>query len=170
MLLDHATTSGFYSLSGPQDFVLDVLPIQTAIQRLDPNLRIVWNPHAYLVRPHALDDYGQAIPAQYAERWQVVTTGRRDGQPTIVHTLGDELGPDKPYRAVGWWLVDFLQMWDRANVAAVQRLGDLMAMNDRLDAAAREASEAQAQDDVDRFGVDVLRDKKYPGCGADFTP
>lgn len=168
--LDAQALDGRFAASAPQNMELDVRPIERAIQQqVDARLRIVWHPHAYHAQPGRFDAFGKPIPPRTEGRWQVVIPGRRDGALTVIHTLGAEIGPDHPYRPVGWWLLDFLREWDMANADALRRRAAVLAQNDQLDAAARAASEAQADEATHRYAANVLKDRAYPGIGADFS-
>lgn len=172
MLLDHQTAEGAFNASSacPQDFAQDVQPIQDALQAsLDAGLLILWNPVARLCRPGSYDVYGHAIPATYEGRWQVGKVGALDGEFTVIHTLGSELGPDRPYRAVGWWLVDFLREWDTKNVETIKKIQATLAANDALDAARQSAQEQQQEEDTHRYAVDRLGMQQWIGRGAHFT-
>lgn len=105
-------------------------PIEQACRLLDDRIRLVWNPIAYLARPGAFDAFGVAIPPAYEGRYQVVVPGSLDGELVALHTLGNELGPHKPYRAVGPWLVEFLQQWDTQNVHQAAAMQQAVAESD----------------------------------------
>lgn len=132
---------GTYNASAPQSWVDEVAPIEQACRLLDDRIRIVWNPIAYLARPGVFDALGTAIPPLYEGRYQVVVPGTLDGELVALHTLGSELGPHKPYRAVGPWLVEFLQRWDTQNVHQAEAMRQAVAESD---AANRRAEESLA--------------------------
>lgn len=146
---------GTYNASAPQSWREEVAPIEQACQLLDDRIRIVWNPIAYLARPGAFDAHGIAIPAVYEGRYQVVVPGALDGELVALHTLGNELGPHKPYRAVGPWLVDFLQQWDTQNVHQAEAMRQIIAESDESNRRAEEHVAAMRQYQLRK----MLRDK-----------
>ena len=146
---------GTYNASAPQDWAQEVAPIEQACRLLDDRIRIVWNPIAYLARPGAFDAHGKTIPPLYEGRYQVVVPGALDGQLVALHTLGNELGPHKPYRAVGPWLIEFLQRWDTQNVHHAEAMRTAIAESDAANRRAEDAAAALRKYQLRK----LLRDK-----------
>lgn len=158
MIPDSHALRGAYntSASAPQDFDTEVRPVERALQGIDPNLRIVWNPKAFLARPGHYDAEGRPVPPTYDGRWHVVIQGKLDGVDTVVYTLGSEDGSQKPYKPVGPWLVDYMREWDTANVHRMAALRKLQDEEVSIQSAlAQHAHDARAEAAA-RFSTDVL--------------
>lgn len=92
----------------------EIDPVETAIrQQIDDLLRVRWNPRSTVTRPGAYDVYGLPIPPQYEGRWEVVRPVQ--GELAVIYQVRWDGDGGEAYRAVGWWLLDFLKKWDRAN-------------------------------------------------------
>ena len=139
--------------------------IERELRRLDDDLRIKWEPKAVLVRHGSYDALGQLRDPIYDGRWAIVKRAdpnrtamwREDGLVTYVtqpQTFGSgtrkihAMTADGPYAPIGWWLVEHMQSWDRANREYLNAKfrEDLDAMNERNDAAqltAREGEEVE---------------------------
>lgn len=119
-----------------------------------PDLRLVWNPQAFLATPGSYDVYGNAMPPRYEGRYQVVVKGILDGEDTVVHTLGTETDPKKPYRAPGPWLIEFMAEWDAANLCFAE---SMRKMYDQAEAEARTAQtrkDEEAEEETHRFAAE----------------
>jgi hypothetical protein len=102
-------------MDAPQS-TLEIAPIEQALRLLDDQLRIVWNPMCVASRPGYIDATGKVSPPVYDGRWEIVRLqGHIDPNPVVVWIWGTELGPDRPYRAVDWSLVEFMRQWDASN-------------------------------------------------------
>lgn len=139
----------------------DVKPIETALRALDPCLSLVWNPTAYLACPGSFDAYGKPLPARHEGRWQVrrITLGKDE----CIYTVCFDGEQQKAYRAVGWWLVDFMQRWDAANVRAVQELHRLQAEDEKREADRQAQNEAQRNEAADRRAFDWSGKELFSG-------
>lgn len=118
----------------------DVEPIELAIRReIDDALRIRWNPRSYVTRPGAFDAYGNPIGPRYEGRWEVVKPV--DGVDAVIYQLRFDGDGGEAYRAVGWWLLDFLRKWDRANRFYVEELQRMYGEDAEAERAAATATE-----------------------------
>jgi hypothetical protein len=156
MVTDAQVLQGFYNLSAPQDWESEIKPVEKELQFLDRNLRIIWNPKAFLARPGKYDVSGNAVPPTYEGRYQVVVTGKSDGIDTVVWTVATDDVTERKYRPVGPWLVEFMKRWDAENVhrmeAMKQLIDEQMAVQEALTIAAHE----RRQEESNRFATDVL--------------
>lgn len=120
----------------------EIDPIETAIrEQIDDQLRLRWNPRSFVTRPGAFDAYGLPIPPQHEGRWEVVRPlPGLEGEPAVIYQVRYDGDGNEAYRAVGWWLLDFLRKWDRQN----QHWMDEMK---RMYAADEAAERAEANDD-----------------------
>lgn len=149
--------TGMYNGAAPQDWATEVAPVERQLRdTLDASLRIVWNPKAFLSRVGSYDAEGRAIPPLYEGRYQVVIPGKLDGVDTVVHTLGAEEGPHKPYKPVGEWLVTFMREWDTANVHQMEAMQRMQRESDALESALAIAAAERRQESNARFATDVL--------------
>lgn len=143
----------------------DVLPVETDLRRLDDRLRIVWNPSAFLACPGSFDASGNAIPARYDGRWQVIILNG-DPIPPIIYTLAEEGAGRKAYRPVGSWLVAFMQQWDTANVHRAHAIAAMQAAEAQAKHAAEQASRETVLAGVDEHAYRFSGREVFPG----FTP
>lgn len=142
--------------------------IERELQRMDARLAIQWEPRAIMVKRGGYDAMGKVINPVYDGRWKVVVRGdpnrtamwREDSLVTYVtapQTMGSGarkvhlMTADGPYAPIGWWLVEHMRSWDRANREMIDAhlREQLDAENDRVDRetlAAGEAGEAEALD------------------------
>ncbi len=132
----------------------EVEPVERALRLLDDDLRIEWEPLAVMTKRGGYDARGKVINPVYDGRWAVVKKGdpyrttsyRPDTRVCFVTapvTVGSgtkqitAMQEDGPYAPVGWWLVDVMRSWDRANREAMNEAGAILdALNERQDAAA----------------------------------
>lgn len=120
----------------------EIEPIELAIRReIDDLLRIRWNPQSYVTRPGAYDAYGLPIGPQHEGRWEVVRP--LDGRDAVIYQVRYDGEGGEAYRAVGWWLLDFLRKWDRANRFYIDEMKRMYADEDAL-VAARDAADEEA--------------------------
>jgi hypothetical protein len=156
MVTEQQILQGFYNSSAPQDWESEIKPVEKELQFLDRNLRIIWNPRAFLARPGKYDVSGKAVPPTYEGRYQVVINGKSDGIDTIIWTVATEDVTDRQYRPVGPWLVEFMRIWDTENVhrmeAMKQMIDEQMAVQEALNIAAAEKRLERSE----RFATDVL--------------
>lgn len=150
---------GDYQSAAPQDWAAEVLPVEHDIQvTLDTRLRIVWHPKALIARPLVRSATGAIErPTEYAGRYQVVIAGALDGELTALHTVGSELGPEKPYRAIGPWLVEFLRVWDAQNMERAQEMAKMVAEQADRIAAQNRLSVLTQREQLTRYATDVLK-------------
>lgn len=142
----------------------EIDPIETAIRReIDDLLRIRWNPRSYVTRPGAYDAYGRPISPSYEGRWEVVRP--LESELAVIYQVRWDGEGGEAYRAVGWWLLDFLRTWDRANqhwIAEMQRLLDAEAA---LVRDADERDEHEAREQWDRTARETLHMEHWIGRG-----
>jgi hypothetical protein len=168
---DQIAWTGHFNTSAPQDWSLEVAPIELALQKMDARLRIVWNPHAFLACPGVQDVYGRLTkPIEYAARWQVVVKGAVDGVDTMILQLGSESDPTKPYRAVGWWLVDYLQQVDTANRHQAELMQQMLDAECKAQAARKAQERAQRLEYLTKLYTDHCGIKALQFTGARFAP
>ena len=147
----------------------EVEPVERALRQLDARLAIQWEPKAVMTARGSYDVMGKATAPRYDGRWKIVVRGdpnrtamwREDSLVTYVTTpvtVGSgtdaiqAMQADGPYAPVGWWVVDLMQSWDRANREAVNRFSALMnADNDRQDAKVLEDAQAGEAQVLDRM-------------------
>lgn len=143
----------------------DVLPVETALRTLDDQLRIVWNPTAFLACPGSYDALGHAIPARYDGRWQVVRLrSPGDPDPALIYTVAHDGEGRKAYKPVGPWLVAFMQRWDAANRHFAEEMAKRHAENDRLEAAAKVSRyEAEILEAAERSVAPLSGREMFPG-------
>jgi hypothetical protein len=119
-----------------------------------------WNPEAVITRYGSFDAFGQGTAPVYEGRWEVIRFSA--DPPLVVTRLADPV--TKAYRPVGWWLLEFLQQWDRQNahwMEAQKRLVDEAEAERAADDALRAASAEQEVEIVSRR----LGGEKYMGRG-----
>jgi hypothetical protein len=160
-----------------------------ALQRIDHLLDIIWQPKAFIVERGMYSVFGTLTPHTYAGRWQVIRydtatlhpdrllNGRSYCVICTVTTLAEHNGvpclqQNGGYMPIGWWLVDFMQAADAANVQAIARLrARLSADEDRIEHAADDdAGDREALDRVHFDAVFAGGVGNWQGKGADFTP
>lgn len=150
----------------------EIAPIEKALRQLDDRLRIEWEPRAVMVKRGGYTAEGKVIDPVYDGRWKVVIKGdpnrtamwREDSLVTYVTTpvtMGSgadrihAMTADGPYMPVGWWLVEHMQSWDRANRDAVNRMRErLDAMNAKRDDEALDEGMGEAAEGLDRMFFD----------------
>lgn len=100
--------------------------IREGLQRMDPLLDVRWNARAFATRSPLLTAYGNATPERWEGRWQVIrfNTDRlhveRDFAvictvTEVDRSAGYPIMLDRgPYAPLGFWLIDYMQLWDRA--------------------------------------------------------
>lgn len=143
--------------------------IERELQRMDARLAIAWEPKAVMVKRGSYDVLGRVVDPVYDGRWKVVLRGdpyrtamwREDTLVTYVTapvTVGSgtqkvhAMTADGPYAPVGWWLVEHMQSWDRANREFVNRVRETLdADNDRQDAATLAAGAAGEAEKLDEM-------------------
>jgi hypothetical protein len=163
--------TGRFNRSAPQDWELEVLPIELALQKIDARLRIVWNPKAFLACPGVQDVYGRITkPIEYAGRWQVVVKGDLDGEDTMILQLGSESDPKKPYRAVGWWLVDYLQQVDTANKHQAEMMRQMLDEEFKAQQERKAVERAARLEYLTKLYTDHCGIKALQFTGAAFAP
>jgi len=151
----------------------EVQPVVAALRRLDGRLDVVWNPRALIVRHGAIDVYGTVIQPTHDGRWEVVIRDTAAGMHAdrdyaVVYQVR---GPEDEYKAVGPWLVEFMQKWDSAQAHFREEMARAWAMNDLNEANAARVDDAAVEDRMDRIafasnyrgGVET-----WKGRGADF--
>lgn len=132
----------------------EVEPIERALRQLDDAIRIEWEPLAVMAKRGGYDAQGKVINPVYDGRWAVVkkedpyrtTSYRPDTRicfvtETVVVGTGAKqitaMQEDGPYAPVGWWLVDVMRSWDRANREAMNEASAILDdWNTQQDAAA----------------------------------
>jgi hypothetical protein len=144
----------------------EIRPVVEALRRLDPLLDILWNPKAIQVAPPGFNAFGVAnVAAKYDGRWDVVRydtpTALREGATHVVITHVTELDrstaipvmrAEGAYAPVGMWLVDYMQLWDRAQGRfAEEMLGRLWVDHEKasvIDAANESAANQEALEKI----------------------
>lgn len=127
----------------------DVDPIELAIRReIDEQLRIRWNPQSCVTRPGAFDAYGFAIGPKYEGRWEVVR--EIQDQIAVIYQLRWDGDGNEAYRAVGWWLLDFLRKWDRANQHWIGEMQRMYAEDDAAERTIKADAEAGEREHWER--------------------
>jgi hypothetical protein len=155
--------AAFVRITGtaPQS-VEEVVPLVRAMRQSlnDELLGLQWNPEAVITRYGSFDAFGQGTAPVYEGRWEVIRFSA--DPPLVVTRLADPV--TKAYRPVGWWLLEFLQQWDRQNahwMEAQKRLVDEAEAERAADDALRAASAEQEVEIVSRR----LGGEKYMGRG-----
>lgn len=133
---------------------IEAIQAEKDIQLLDPNLRLVWNPSAFISTPGCFDAYGNIVPARYEGRWQVQIKGYGDGELTVVHTLGSETDATKPYRSPGPWLVQYLREWDAAQRHFMESMKKAMEEEERMKASAESELWEKGEEELNRFAAE----------------
>lgn len=148
----------------------EVGPIEAAIREIDDLLRIRWNPESRITVPGGFDVYGNAIRPYFDGRWEVIRlVGRQDGARedsyVVVYQVkwdGEEL--DR-YRAIGWWLVDYLRVWDRRNVLWIEEQKRMIEAEERAEHERDTQDNAELEEELQRHGRDALRMEQWMGKG-----
>lgn len=128
-----------------------------ALRRLDRNFDVLWNPKAITVVKSTYDVLGGRTDATYDGRWQVILRDaphslhkeRREGdnkyvviltvcERTWAQTKNGKRYPmvldEGPYAPLGLWVVEYIELYDRARAAAREMMADLWERNDTIDA------------------------------------
>lgn len=104
----------------------EIAPVRDALRLLDPLLDLRWNAQAFVARYAGFDAKGNPSQPKYEGRWEVVRfdTDRLHQErdfavictvAEIDRTRGYPIMLDKgPYAPIGFWLVEYMQLWDRA--------------------------------------------------------
>lgn len=149
----------------------DVEPIELAIrQRIDDKLRILWNARSVVSRPGGYDCYGNPVAPHYEGRWEVGSWERVDGEReprwTPIYQVRYE-GPEgkAAYRAVGWWLVEHLSLWDRANAHWQAEMSAMVEEEERLRVEADFRAEMELREALSKHGRDDLKMLTHIGKG-----
>lgn len=140
----------------------DIDPIELAVRQIDDALRIRWNPRSYVTRPGSFDAYGNPQPPAYEGRWEVVRA--IEGRLTVIYQVRWDGEGNEAYRPVGWWLVDFLRLWDRENVHWMQEQQRMLEEEDALVRAHAEADDQALGEQLNAWGVE-LGMKQWIGRG-----
>ena len=156
MVTDAQILEGFYNSSAPQDWEQDVKPVEDELKKLDRNIRIIWNPKAFVTRPGHYDVSGKAVPPEYQPMYQLTIPGKSDGVMTIVHTVGTEDALNKHYKPIGMWLVEFMRLWDSANVHRMNELRRLQDEEFAIKEALAISESERRKENTARFASDVL--------------
>lgn len=147
----------------------EIDPIETAIrQQIDDLLRIRWNPRSYVTRPGGYDVYGLPIPPQYEGRWEVVRDVQ--GVPAVIYQVRWDGDGCEAYRAVGWWLLDFLKKWDRANQHWIEEQRRMLAEEELALEHIREDEDEEAREFWDRAGFQLATTHGGDGRESWFVP
>lgn len=144
----------------------EVGPIEEAMRRVlnDPFLSIRWNPESYVTCPGHFDVYGAAIAAHYEGRWEV----RRDppNEPSVlVYQVRFDDQTGEPYRAIGWWLIPFLQKWDTDNVHAMEERKRLFDEAEREQEAEDALADEGMREFLNKQAADQYGDRLWIGRG-----
>lgn len=156
-------------MDAPQS-AADVEPIERAIrEQVWGELCLCWNPRSVVTRPGGFDPYGRPVPPKLEGRWEVGFWRRVDGEReprwiSIYQVCYDGEGKSA-YRAVGWWLVDFLKKWDRANAHWQAEQAALAEEEEALRAAADLQAKLELQESLEKKGRDELKMKVWLGGG-----
>lgn len=155
------------SRSAPPQSRDEIEPIERELRRLDDDLRIEWEPRAVLVTRGRYDALGKMTEPVYDGRWKIVkkhdpnrtAMWREDALVTYVTApvtagYGEKkvyaMTADGPYAPVGWWLVEHMRSWDRANRDFVNRMrATLDEWNDEADRRRDEAAVAGEEQALD---------------------
>lgn len=141
----------------------EIRPIIEALRRRDGLLDIVWNPKAICTTRGRYDGLGRPVAAEYDGRWEVIRYStaaalRVDRDYTSI-TLVTEVVMDGTipvmvsegaYAPIGWWLVDYMALWDRAQDAAQEAMARLWAEHDAIDELRHEESRAAHQEGLEK--------------------
>lgn len=116
-------------MNAPQSWE-ELAPYIEALKRLDPLLDIRWNPKAFMTQPGSYSALGKRVDPVYdgryeVIRWQTPNLHRERGyavictvtEPYVLQSGGKTIPMMQdhgPFAPVGWWLVDFMALWDRA--------------------------------------------------------
>lgn len=142
----------------------EIDPIETAIrQQIDDQLRIRWNPRSYVTRPGAFDASGAPIGPSHEGRWEVVR--ELDGQLAVIYQVRFDGEGNEAYRAVGWWLLDFLRKWDRANRFWLEEMTRMYGEDEAAERALVEQAEGEQREHLDRVARDDLKMSQWIGRG-----
>jgi hypothetical protein len=126
----------------------EILPIELALRQLDDRIRIKWNPRALITRPGFIDANGLVVGPTHEGRWTVVIERAGELDHSIYLVRWDGEG-NEAYRPVGPWLIEFMNLWDRQNVHAIEELTRMQRDEERLE---RSAAAAQEEDDREFWG------------------
>jgi hypothetical protein len=156
MITEQQILEGFYNASAPQDWESEIKPVEKELQFLDRNLRIIWNPQAFITRPGTYDAMGTAIPPTYEERYQVVVKGKTDGLLTIVWTVVEGDGVEKRYKPIGPWLVEFMRKWDAENVHRMTAMKKVLDDQYAVAQAIENDTNERRKENTTKYVTDVL--------------
>jgi len=108
----------------------EIAPIRDALRLRcnDPLLDLRWNATAVMVKHGGYDVVGNILRPEYEGRWQVVryATDRLHldrefavictvTKPDLVSERYPIMRDQGEYTPIDWWLVEYMQLWDRAN-------------------------------------------------------
>lgn len=147
-------------MDAPQSEV-EVAPVEQALRLLDDQLRIVWNPKCLVSRPGYIDAVGNVSPPLHEGRWQIVRLqGYIDPNPTVIWTWGSELGPERPYRAVDYSLVEFMRQWDASNRRVIDEHVAIREAEERARKKEREAAHEGVIETLHRAATDKMHGRE----------
>lgn len=123
----------------------EIRPVVEALRRLDPLLDVRWEPRAFRAKS-VFDVRGVAPDAKWEGRWEVirfktpglhaereyvricmVTELRKEGKVPVMLDKG-------AYAPLGLWLVEYMQLWDRAQNHFAAAMDELWREHDAVDA------------------------------------
>lgn len=151
--------------SAPQS-IEEIGPIEYALRDLDPLLRLRWNPEAYVVAPGRFDCYGKPVPPRREGRWEVIRLSA--DPPIVVYLVVWDGARHGDYRPIGWWLVEFMRQWDRANQHWMGEQQRLLEEEESERTWSDNMAMLELEESLHRHGMDKLKMKLYPGRG--FAP
>ncbi len=142
----------------------EIRPVVEALQqRLDHLLDVRWEPKAVLVKAGSYDVLGGRVDPVYDGRWEIIryqtaTKLHVEREYTritrVTEVVMDGKVPvmiaDGAYAPIGWWIVDYMQLWDRAQGAAAEAMQRLWAEHDAIDELRHEDDKAAHQEGLEK--------------------
>lgn len=149
----------------------EVRPVVEALRRLDPLLDIIWNPKAVLTKHGAYSVLGHATAPEYDGRWEIIRYDPsaslhddrvHNGRPYVriirVTALASGGIADKypvmiadgAYAPIGFYLVGYMALWDRAQQHFIGAMDALWAEHERVDELRHADSQAAHQQALEK--------------------
>ena len=88
-----------------------------------------------------------------------------DGQLAVIYQVRFDGEGGEAYRAVGWWLVEFLRKWDRANQFYIDEMTRMYAEDDAAERDLAQYAEDEQREAWDRTARDTLKMEQWIGRG-----
>lgn len=144
----------------------EVRPVVEALRRLDPLLDILWNPKAVQTKAGRYDVLGGRVDPEYDGRWEIVrydtSAALHEGRAWVRICRITELATggvadkypvmvaDGAYAPVGFYLVPFMAVWDRAQQHFIRAMDELWEEHEKVDRLNHADSQAAHRESLEK--------------------